>query len=148
MDRRYFCKIASLAAGAIGLNAIPASALIPAAPSGSGQPSVAGPSAKTHGVNRIATPCRVTVLRRECHLDLQALYLDDPDAGPCRLFKSGDEYTFAAGSVCPADFCPRLWELICAAAVTDPCDPPLDHSTTLLACPDGTRPVIIRVDRL
>lgn len=150
MDRRYFCKIASLAAGAIGLNAIPASALLPATPVGSGPVSVSDPvdPKVINNTGRMTANCRVTVLRRECHLDLQSLYLDDPDTGPCRLFKSGDDYAFTVGALCPSAFCPHLWELICSALNAKPCTPGLDQTTTLLACPDGTRPVIIRVDRL
>lgn len=90
--------------------------------------------------------CRLTVLRRECHTDLQALFLDDPETGPCSLFRSGDEFRFAAGDRCPDNFCPRLWEAVCSTLSSDSCAATLEEKTLILACPDGTRPVIVRVD--
>lgn len=137
MDRRHFCKIASLTFVALSSGAIPAAASRTANPTDNPDPT---------GHRRLRKACRLTVLRRECHLDLQALYLDDPDAGPCRAFRAGDEMTFDAGAACPSDFCPRLWEMICATVGEDPCFTRRLPSTTILACPDGTRPVIIRID--
>lgn len=135
MNRRHFCKIASLAVGALGMNGVSAFA--------------AGRSDSKHTAMTmpLVNGCRVTILRRECHLDLQALFLDDPDSGPCELFKSGDDFTFSAGERCPAGFCPRLWEMICSAMASHlKCATPNDQSTIILSCPDGTRPVIVRVD--
>lgn len=137
MNRRHFCKIASLAVGALGINGASAFA--------------AGRHDRRQTATQatVARRCRVTVLRRECHLDLQALFLDDPDSGPCELFRSGDDFTFQAGQNCPAGFCPRLWEMICSAMASDhKCAMPNDRSTVILSCPDGTRPVIVRVDSL
>ena len=138
MNRRHFCKIASLTFAALS------SGTLPAVASG-----VANSTDKTYSgssLRRLGKACRLTVLRRECHLDLQSLYLDDPDAGPCRAFRAGDEMTFEAGASCPNDFCPKLWEMICAAVGSTPCTAGRIPSTTILACPDGTRPVIVRVD--
>ena len=140
MNRRHFCKIASLAAGAIGLNAFSAAAL-------SAQRGVATSTSST-APGRISRPCRVSVLRRECHLDLQSLYLDDPDTGPCAAFKSGDVFTFAANAERPDGFCPRLWDLIAATASQSSCAKSLSETTAIISCPDGTRPVIVRIDRL
>ena len=139
MNRRHFCKIASLTVAALSAGA---------------RPALASEVGDTTDINdsslprhhRLREACRLTVLRRECHLDLQALYLDDPDAGPCRLFRAGDEMTFEAGASCPLDFCPKLWEMICAAVGSTPCTAGRIPLTTILACPDGTRPVIVRVD--
>ncbi len=140
MNRRHFCKIASLAAGAIGLNAFPAAAL------STQRAATSSPSATAPG--RISRPCRVSVLRRECHLDLQSLYLDDPDTGPCTAFKSGDVFTFAADAGRPDGFCPRLWDLIVATASQSSCAKALSETTSIISCPDGTRPVIVRIDLL
>lgn len=136
MNRRHFCKIASIAAGAIGLGTIPASAL-----------TIANTGIRSgKSIRRMPHDCRVSVLRRECHLDLQAIYLDDPDTGPCDLFKSGDRFSFAAGAECPERFCPRLWELICSSSNHGDCSLPQAPSTTVVACPDGTRPVIVKIE--
>ena len=141
MNRRHFCKIASLAAGAIGLNAFPAAAL-------STQRAATTSSLSATAPGRISRPCRVSVLRRECHLDLQSLYLDDPDTGPCTAFKSGDVFTFAADAGRPDGFCPRLWDLIVATASQSSCAKALSETTSIISCPDGTRPVIVRIDLL
>lgn len=134
MDRRHFCKIASLAVGALGLGTLPVSASISA--SRQSNPKMPSPG------------CRLTVIRRSFHPDLQALFLDDPDTGPCRLFECGDEFRFNDGDTCPEGFCPRLWETICATVNQPSCSKALTEGTGLLSCPDGTRPVIIRIDVL
>lgn len=137
MDRRHFCKIASLAAGALGLGSLPALA---SSTESQKQSASAGLSLMPH------PGCRLTILRRECHNDLQALFLDDPETGPCSLFRSGDEFRFAAGDSCPGNFCPRLWESLCSVLDRDACSEALEENTLILACPDGTRPVIVRID--
>lgn len=138
MNRRNFCKIASLALGVVGLDALPA---IASGKDGVGEMSEAS--------CRLTACCRVTVLRRECHVDLQSLFLDDPDSGPCPLLRSGDEFIFAANEVCPREFCPRLWSLICKEInYSVDCNERRDGAVMIISCPDGTRPVIVRVDRI
>ncbi|MCM1076544.1 MAG: TIGR04076 family protein [Bacteroides sp.] len=134
MDRRHFCKIASMAIGAIGLGNLPLKA---------GELSASGNRAG------LRFRCRATVLRRECHLDLQALYLDDPDTGPCSLLNSGDEFIIEPGRGCPQGFCPMLWDMICHSSTSSAdCRSALSGKTSVIACPDGTRPVIVRLDYL
>lgn len=135
MNRRHFCKIATLAAGAIGL----------------GEPLAAEPksSAKAalSGHQVMPSPgCSICIVRRECNTDLQSLFLDDPDTGPCEAFSSGDSFTFAAGTPCPDDFCPKLWTSICNAVSNGSCAPTFKPSTQIVSCPDGTRPVLVRID--
>ncbi|MDE6371427.1 MAG: hypothetical protein K2K92_08070, partial [Duncaniella sp.] len=97
MDRRQFCKIGALALGAFGLGGVDV---------------LASSATQFSGRNTLPAPCRITVLRRECFDDLQALYLDDPDEGPCSSFKEGDTWLFETGAVCPTGFCPRVWDVI------------------------------------
>lgn len=133
MNRRHFCKIASLAAASLGLSRLES-------------------QAKTLSLSPLpALPraCRISIVRREFHPDLQTIFLDDPDSGPCPLFTSGSEFCFEADTGCPDGFCPQLWATVCNTLSRLPgqlCARPLESSTLLLACPDGTRPVIVRVD--
>lgn len=126
MDRREFCKLAALAAGAIGFGGIG---------------SMASPLAhrqRRHG--------RVTVVRRGCHPDLQSLFLDDPECGPCRAFTTGETFDLRDG--CPPGFCPRAWRAIegCLADASH-CDGSLgDDGVIMASCPDGTRPVIFKIE--
>lgn len=126
MNRRQFCKIAALTAGAFGLGTARGSA-----------------SALARGPLR----GRVTVVRCECYPDLQSLYLDDPETGPCRAFSPGDSWDLARGL--PADFCPRAREVIEGSAerlASCPGGKPEDLAV-IVCCPDGTRPVVFRIEK-
>lgn len=126
MDRRRFCKIAALAAGSIALDSF---------------------SARGNNVRGTAgIKGHATVIRRECYEDLQSLYLDDPERGACSLFTPGEQFNLSAG--CPEGFCPLAWEsikLAVEAAAHCP-DNPGEKGVIITSCPDGTRPVIFRID--
>lgn len=132
MNRRRFCKIGALAMGALGVGV------------GSAHSAVV-----TSGVRPVPMRAfRLTVIRRECYEDIQSLYLDDPEAGPCEVFSPGEVWTYEYGCVCPDGFCPRAWEVIvdcvngrcvCATGRDD---------IMVVACPDGARPVIFKVELL
>ncbi|MCM1483951.1 MAG: TIGR04076 family protein [Muribaculaceae bacterium] len=100
--------------------------------------------------------CRITVLRRECFTDLQSRYLDDPEAGPCHMFKCGDEFTvdlmnyddFSSGK----RFCPKAWRVLSThvdavlrAGMDADCGLSCHDRAVIVSCPDGTRPVIFKV---
>lgn len=132
MDRREFCRIAALSIGAIGLGRLECLA------STSRNPTV--------GLPLMPADCRVDVLRRECFIDLQAEFLDDPESGACPRFKVGEKFSFAKGDSCPDGFCPALWDAaVGAVARARSCqhDTPLSPNQLIVACPDGTRPVIV-----
>lgn len=95
---------------------------------------------------RLGHSCRMTVVRRECHTDLQALFLEDSEAGPCKCFESGQEQSLTKGMECPEGFCPLMWSTICRGVASSPCSATLHNSVKLVCCPDGTRPVIVRLD--
>lgn len=134
MNRRHFCKIASIATAAIGIGRLQ---------------SAASQTSTTPLPSTLGSPCRVTVIRRECHIDLQSLFLDDPESGPCPCFNSGDEFVIKASSGCPDNFCPQLWASVCAwMKHDDHCADSRKDAPAIISCPDGTRPVIVRVDRL
>ena len=130
MQRRSFCKIAALALGSIAL-------------------SSTGMKAST-----ISSPgsFRVTVMKRECYLDLQSLYLDEPDAGPCDEFVTGETFEFLTPTAaCPEGFCPKAWSAILQAASSLEACPKSgaeDGRVALVSCPDGTRPVIFKIEQI
>ena len=35
--------------------------------------------------------CKITVIRKECFIDLQEQYLADPKSGPCSMFEVGQD---------------------------------------------------------
>lgn len=126
MDRRNFCKIALLAAGTVGLGKLNLNA--------SALPSAVRPGRS------------LTVLRRACFPDLQALYLDDPECGPCEEFVTGQTFDISGG--CPENFCPRAWSAIeQALSQSAICSENNDgERVVIVTCPDGTRPVIFKVE--
>jgi len=128
MNRRRFCKLAGLTALFAAMpGAMPAEPLD-------------------------ARRCRITVLRRECFQDLQAVYLDEPEVGACRRVEVGQTFTAVSGGNCPGGMCPKAWRSIqpeverllggdsecgvCAGS----------GSRAIVCCGDGTRPVIFRVE--
>lgn len=133
MDRRRFCKIGALAMGALGMGVLDAR--------GAALSSVAKP--------RPMRPFRLTVIRRECYEDIQSLYLDDPESGPCDMFGVGEMMNFECGCECPADFCSRAWLAIVMSVnmAAQNCVAMRDDVLTV-ACPEGARPVVFKVDLL
>ena len=90
MNRRNFCK--ALAAVAAMAATAPASA-----------------AAMTGNCGR---RCRLTVVRRMWVEDLQARYLDDPEAGPCPLLNQGQSWLIdgpVEAGIPPRGMCGRAW---------------------------------------
>lgn len=136
MDRRSFFKLSAIAAA---VSALPR--WVSAAETRKCSGSVMNTSPVT------IPPCRVTVLRKECYMDIQSLYLDDPEAGACDSMECGATFSSNDGS-CPEGFCPKAWESIRATLA----DPKACHgrnsaaATAIASCPDGTRPVIFKIE--
>ncbi|MCH5318563.1 MAG: TIGR04076 family protein [Paramuribaculum sp.] len=93
------------------------------------------------------------VIRCSCMPDLQGAFLDDPDAGACKLCHVGQQWKFSAG-VAPADICPKLWK-----AISDKIDSLESKEEScarqaesldgyLVSCADPTRPVIVKIARI
>lgn len=133
MNRRRFCKIGALAMGALGLGVFDAR------------------SSALPFVNELRPmrSFRLTVIRRECYEDIQSLYLDDPESGPCEVFSPGVVMEFANGCECPSDFCHRAWSVIIGSVnmAVQSCVA-MRENVLVVACPDGARPVIFKVDLL
>ena len=130
MDRRRFCWMAAMAVGALSFGSLDSMAESLRRPEGRGV---------------------VTVLRRECFAELQSLYLDDPETGHCTLFEPGQQFEVTAGGKCPDIFCPLAWQVLsrCIERATDSglCALPAgDRHTVIASCPDGTRPVIFKIE--
>ncbi|MCH5346029.1 MAG: TIGR04076 family protein [Muribaculaceae bacterium] len=138
MDRRHFFKLSTIAALATAL------------------PAVARADAKRVGGKD--SRYRVTVVRRECFRDLQSGFLDEPESGPCPLFKTGEVWSMTPAEaekyVAEGRFCRKAWESIKSHvdAIIEGntrCDvkPAVDDVNVAMACcNDGTRPVIFKVE--
>ena len=133
MDRRKFCKIGALAMGALGLGAFDA------------QSSALSSWSELRPMRSF----RLAVIRCECYEDIQSRYLDDPESGPCEMFSPGVVMEFANGCECPAVFCLRAWSVIIGSVnmAVQSCVA-MRENILVVACPDGTRPVIFKVDLL
>lgn len=137
MNRRHFCKMASLAVGALGLSGLDANAAILS----TRRVRPSGP------LPTLAARCLITVERCECYVDLQSLYLDDPEEGPCRAFNTGETFRLDASAECPKEFCPKAWRVVCeAVGENGACAATLRSGLKLVTCPDGTRPVVFRIE--
>ena len=133
MDRRRFCKIGALALGALGVGRLDGLA--------------AGHMTSADGGDVVLErSCRVIVLRRECYDDIQTLYLDDPETGPCDVFATGEEWNLRKGMGRPAGFCERAWRSIAEAVNAQCACTDMVKDVLVVACPDGTRPVVFRVE--
>ncbi len=137
MNRRHFCKLTSIAIGALGLSRLEAGAAVLS-------------TRKVRANEKlpvIPVRCRITVERCECYEDLQNLYLDDPEEGPCRAFRTGDTFELPALAECPKEFCPMAWKVLCSVLGDGRgCAATIRNGLKLFSCPDGTRPVAFRIE--
>lgn len=133
MNRRRFCKIGAFALGALGVGSL------------EGLASERGSAVE--GIDGVLSrACRVTVMRRECYDDIQAMYLDDPETGPCSKFATGEHWDLGKGESCPAGFCRRAWHSIVETVNSKRSCADMMRDISVVACPDGTRPVIFRIE--
>lgn len=101
--------------------------------------------------------CKITVLKRECYTDLQEQYLKNPKAGPCHMFKEGQEFIVDGSNyvtMLDGKFCSEAWAAIghyIYAAIqggslmygwTN------DEKIQIACCSDGVRPVIFKIERI
>ena len=137
MNRRHFCKIASLAVGALSLTGLEGNAAVLSTRR----------IRKSEQLPVLPAACRVIVERCECYEDLQSLYLDDPEEGACRAFSAGEAFELLAGAECPKNFCPKAWRTVCdTVGENGGCAATLRNGLKLASCPDGSRPVVFRIE--
>lgn len=137
MNRRHFCKMASLAVGALGLSGLDAEAAVLSTRR----------IREAEPLPLLPADSSITVERCECYVDLQSLYLDDPEEGACRAFRAGENFRLSAGSGCPKEFCPKAWRAVCESIMEDGgCAATIRNGLKLVTCPDGTRPVVFRIE--
>ena len=90
----------------------------------------------------------VTVVRRGLHEDLQSAWLDDPETGRCEMFATGENRRIERGAVCPDGFCRKAWRVIVDAVnEAEMCSKGRD-GVMLVSCPDGSRPVVFKIETL
>lgn len=137
MNRRHFCKLASITIGVLGLSGLEANAAILS-------------TRKIRSNEKLPVlplGCRITVERCECYEDLQSLYLDDPEEGPCRAFRTGDTFNLPVSAECPKEFCPLAWKVLCGMiGEGNGCAATVRNGLKLLSCPDGSRPVLFKIE--
>lgn len=101
--------------------------------------------------------CKITVLKRECYTDLQKQYLMNPEAGPCHMFREGQEFIVDGNNyvtMLDGKFCSEAW-----AAISHYIYAALqggsimngwtnDEKIQIGCCSDGVRPVIFKIERI
>ncbi len=126
MKRRDFCKLAPAAVIMAALN--PAKAV-----------------AMAFRCSNTVQPASISVVRCECYGDLQARFGTDPDAGPCRIMHTGMKWKLHEWQDMPAGMCPHAWNAIrnCIDCRNNTCNRNINEM--LVSCPDGSRPVIFKI---
>lgn len=101
--------------------------------------------------------CRITVLRRECHQDLQNEYLADPGSGKCPFFREGQEFMVDSDNffrMMYGEFCAEAWDCISRYVYAALQGGSImrgwtkDENVMIACCNDGTRPVIFKLERI
>ena len=100
---------------------------------------------------------KITVLRRECYQDLQESYLSNPKAGPCNLFRDGQEFIVDSRNfnrMLDGQFCAEAWDCISRYVYAALQGGAImrgwtnDERMMIACCNDGTRPVIFKIERI
>lgn len=109
--------------------------------------------------------CKVTVIDKKLHSELQKKYLADPESGMCPCFHVGDEFIFERADG-KDDFwhfgrdrepkfpCAEAWDCISRYIYTALQGGSIMHGWTnddrimIACCNDGTRPVIFKIERI
>ena len=109
--------------------------------------------------------CKVNVIDKKLHPELQKQYLADPQSGMCPCFHVGDEFVFERADG-KDDFwhfgrdrepkfpCAEAWDCISRYIYTALQGGAIMHGWTnddrimIACCNDGTRPVIFKIERI
>ena len=106
------------------------------------------------------TKVKITVLKKECYKDLQEKYLADPKAGPCSMFKVGQEFILETEGensyfhMMNGKFCSEAWDSISRYIYTALQGGSImkgwsaKDSEFIACCNDGTRPVVFKIERI
>ena len=109
--------------------------------------------------------CKVTVPDKKLFPELQRAYCAEPESGACPCFEVGQEYLFRTGlgtdgfrhfghNLDPAFPCAETWDCINRYVYTALQGGSIIHGwmrddRQMIACwQDGTRPVILRIERI
>lgn len=97
--------------------------------------------------------CRITVLRKTLHKDLQQAHLADPNAGVCPFFQEGQVFDVSMDDffrMMHGKFCSEAWDYISRYVYAALQGGSIMHGWTkhenvmIASCNDGTRPVIFK----
>ena len=101
--------------------------------------------------------CKVTVIRKDCHKDLQNEYVNGRYSGTCPMFEVGQEFIFdhkGYESMNGGEFCMEAYDAIHKFIYAALQGGSLmkgysrDEAVKIACCNDGTRPVIFRIERM
>lgn len=123
MNRRDFCKLAF----------------------SSGLMAAIAPSRAIASVIADDVNLHITVVRCECYSDLQSCFGSDPEAGVCPMLRPGMSWDVSSLSCMPAGMCPKAWHVIKTSLDASNQQCRLSKNVMLVSCPDGSRPVVFKV---
>ena len=101
--------------------------------------------------------CRITVLRKTLHKDLQEAYLADPNSGVCPFFQEGQVFELTMDDyfrMMHGKFCAEAWDCISRYVYAALQGGSImrgwtkDENVMIANCNDSTRPVIFKIERI
>ena len=111
--------------------------------------------------------CKMTILDKKLYPELQEAYCADPQSGPCPCYHVGDQYLFERYTLIKATHgidgvaggpgrphCSELWDAVSRYIYTALQGGSImrgwmkDERVMIACCSDGTRPVIVKLERL
>lgn len=115
------------------------------------------PANEPKEVKNMTHKCRITVLRKTLHKDLQEAYLADPKSGVCPFFQEGQVFELTMDDffrTMHGKFCAEAWDCISRYVYAALQGGSIMRGWTkkenvmIASCNDGTRPVIFKIERI
>ena len=100
---------------------------------------------------------KLSVIKKECYVNLQEKYLLNPKSGPCEIFSEGQEWIIDSNNfwhMMEGKFCAEAWDAISRYIYAGLQGGSImknwtnDEKIMITCCNDGTRPVIFKIERI